>query len=551
MKQKNSDINFLINLGIDESKSRFINFLVENEDLNEFKETEHFYYWFCKHENVLKDKYEFLKLKSSTDSSFIIKLDEKEFDLNSFDGIASLVVHVKNLETLSNIFNNNFNFNKTEYFLRYSKVYKRLEYYSNSSSIDAIRKRSVCLVKHKKYKFFSINEKNYVLLYLNNNNPRYISNKNVLFFKPIQRYNIRQNCSNYQDYETYIYDVNRMLLSIHQKNNIFSKNNFIKAVLDLKDVPNKLMSGVKNFDELLSKITKNKKVPKILLDKFSKSELVYLFNIIEFDEVDKIIKFIYENIVIYENSTLNNNVNSYNSNSESKIRKVLIDYLLVKFNFLIPDYSMKQFVDPSKKTLIQSNFHYVYDYVRMCESQRRKINLKIKSLNRLIQEHDRLSFNISAKSIPELNVHKKYPNIQSEGNFSVEKIIDKNRLLTESQLQKHCVKTYHNSINSGTCCIYSFVDNNDKKRYTLEIHKRYTSNGELIFILNQIKGKFNCNPSSETLFEIFAILSRNEVFPNYEIATKEKGKPLFSQKKDIKTKKTCNTNTSVFGELPF
>lgn len=552
MNNKNSEINFLRNLGIDDGKSRVIEFLVKNEQLNEFKETEHFYYWFYKEESVLKDKYEFLKLKSKKDNSFNIELDGKEFDLNTFDGIASCIVHVKDLERLSNIFNNNFNFNKTEYFLRYSKAYKRLEYYCSSSGIETLRKRNVCLIKHRKYKFFSINEKNYVLVYLNNNNPRYISNKNVIFFKPIQKYNHRNNCINYQEHENYVFDLNRLLLSVHQKNNIFSSNNFLKMMLDMKDVPNKIMLNVKNFDDLLLRVTKNKKVPKILLDKFPKSELVYLFNIIDFDEVDKIIKFIYENIVIYDHNNSLNIINSNNSHSESNIRKVLVDYLLAKFNFIIPDYTIKQFVDPKGNGLIHSNHIYVHDYLRMCESQRKKVNLKMKSLNRLIQEHDRLSLNLSAKNIPEIKVHKKYPNIQSEGNFSVEKILDKNRLLLESQLQKHCVKSYYNSINSGTCCIYSFNDNNDKKRYTLEIHKRYTLSGELIFILNQIKGKFNCNPSPETLFEIFGILSRNQIFPNYEIAIKEKGNSLFLQKRDIINKKTSKTHHTSFGEdLPF
>lgn len=541
-------------LGIDDAKSELIEFLIQNERLNSFDETEHFYYWFYKEEKVLRDNFGFLQYEKGP---FIFKINNKEFDLNTFDGIAKLVIEIKSEKELCKIFNNNLNVGKNEYFLRYSKKYKKLEYYKYTSCLKSIKNKDLCLVNHKKHKFFTVNEKNFVFFYLNNRMPRYVSNKNAPFLRPMIRYNYNQN-----DYENYIFQINRRLVSIHQKSKVYNDKNFLKSVLDMKQISNKLMMNSNNLDEILNKITKNQPVPKILLDKFPKSELIYLYNTIEFDEVDKIIKFIYENLDIYneKDSNKKNLTDKESLYFENKIRSIIIDYLSVKFGLLEPDHVKKDFKKIESVPRYYDNFfqeytvsgfdsHHIYDYVTMSENQNLKLNLKIKSYKRLIQEHDRISFNISAKNIPEIKVFKKYPNIKSEGNFEVEKITNKNRLLAESQIQKHCVKTYSNSINSGRCCIYSFLDYRDNKRYTLEVQKRYDESDKLVFILNQIKGKFNANPSRDILFEINGILIRNNIFPNFELA-RNQHKIL---KESLKNKKkSANSNFELDNiQLPF
>ena len=514
-------------LGIDDSKSELIEFLIQNEGLNSFDETEHFYYWFHKEEKVLRDNFGFLQYDKKP---FIFNINEKEFDLNTFEGIAKLTIEVKSEKELSKIFNGNFNLGRREFFLRYSKKYNKLEYYTNISSIRCVKKRDLCLVQHIKHKYFMINEKNFVLFYINNNMPRYVSNKNAAFLNPYSPYNY-----NLGDYQKYVYKINRMLLSIHQKSKVYNDKNFLKSVLDIKYISNKFMFNSNTFDDVINKITKNRPVPKILLDKFPKSEVVYLYNIIDYDEVDKIIKFIYENLEIYNEKEERNKRNDIRSKDpvyfENTIRSIITDYLCVKFGSLIPDKNKKEFINPYienrsflnqiQLTPTMSNSQIIHDYVNMCEMQNLKLNLKIKSVNRLTQEHDRIAFNITAKNIPEIKVFKKYPDIKSEGNFEIEKISDKKRLIIESEIQKHCVKTYSNSINSGRCCIYSFLDHRDNKRYTLEIQKRYDETDKLVFILNQIKGKFNANPESHILFEIYGILLRNNIFPNFEMAKKQ------------------------------
>jgi hypothetical protein len=528
-----------MSIGIDQPKSELIEFLIEHESFDQFEETEHFYYWFYKTEQVLSDNFGFINK-----GPYIFKKNDKEFDLNTFEGVARLVIEVQDVMELSKIFNGNFNFGKREYFLRYSKKFHNLEYFMYVHGLVNNKKKTKLFIHHKKHKYFSINEKNYVLVYYNGMNPRYISNKNAAFIRPIMPYLYDYNRAKnkFSEYENYLNSINRRLVSIHQKSKIYNDENFLRSIADLKNVKNTVMLNTNNINELLYKITNGKPVPKILIDKFPKSELVYLYSMINYEEIDKIIKFLYENLEIYNQQESDEKIKSiqfdYKTNYKLHIHQIILDYLTVRFEIRKPDYSKKQFINSDS-----SNYQWsiIVDYLSMCSTQNLKLNLKIKSYNRLVQEHDRISFSISATNIPAIKPHKKYPKIDSEGDFEIEKIIDKKRLLIESEIQKHCVKTYSHSINSGRCCIYSFIDKRDKKIYTLEIQKKYNESKELVFFLNQIKGKFNAAPSHEVLFEVYGILLRNKVYIDHQSAIKAH-KVLFDSLKQEKNKNTILDN---------
>jgi hypothetical protein len=535
-----------MSMGIDQPKSELIEFLIEHESFDQFDETEHFYYWFYKTEQVLSDNFGFINK-----GPYIFKKNDKEFDLNTFEGVARLVIEVQDNMELSKIFNGNFNFGKREYFLRYSKKFHKLEYFMCVHGLVNNKKKTKLFIKHKKYKYFTINEKNYVLVY-NRMSPRYISNKNAAFLRPIMPYLYNYNTAKnkFSKYDNYLNSINRRLVSIHQKSKIYNDENFLKCISDLRNVKNTVMLNTNNIDELLYKITNGKPVPKILIDKFSKSELIYLYSLVNYEEVDKIIKFLYENLEIYNQQESDEKIKSiqfdYETDYKLHIHQIILDYLTVRFEIRKPDYSKKQFINS-----YSSNYQWsiIADYLSMCSTQNLKLNLKIKSYNRLVQEHDRISFSISAANIPEIKPHKKYPKIDSEGDFEIEKIIDKKRLLIESEIQKHCVKTYSHSINSGRCCIYSFTDKRDKKRYTLEIQKKYNESKELVFFLNQIRGKFNAAPSHEVLFEVYGILLRNKVYIDHQSAIKAH-KVLFDSLKQEKNKNTIIDNLDDM-QLPF
>ena len=155
----------------------------------------------------------------------------------------------------------------------------------------------------------------------------------------------------------------------------------------------------------------------------------------------------------------------------------------------------------------------------MLTTLNRKANLKIRSMKRLRLDHDELARKISSSEIPAIKIKKFYPQIKSGEGFTVERIEDKKRLVAESDIQNHCVKTYAMYINRGTCCIYSFLDRSDGRRYTLEVqvHKNPELNKQ-VFILNQIRGKFNSAPPLETLSRAVAVLKSAGIYASVQDA---------------------------------
>lgn len=509
-------------LGIDERKSELIEFIIKNENLDQFEENEHFFYWFNRDEIAIGKLYNFLNLKFQ--QKYISNYKGKDYNLNSFDGIAQLVVDVKCFNEVKKFLGTDLDsFIKLEYFLRYSKKYKRLEYFFYHHKLQQTKHRKNVVVRHKKFKFFSINEKNYVLYYRSNNCPRYISNKNALFLRPQVSLNYQRRHFNisFEKNEKYLKKLNIMLLSIHQKNNLFNEMNFYDLIVNLDTVPNKIMLNASSLQEVLARVTNNRPVPKILTSKFCTSELILLYKMIEYEQVDKIIKFIYENIEVYKNhlksvqsenrihSNLNTEgtVSSFGS-SEHSIMVILKDYMCVKLN-------LKK-KSPLKNVLEwedSRNYHYLEDYFRFMRQEGKKINLNIKSIRRLIEEHDNYVRSLDLKSISDFKVNRKFPDVKSDNNFEIEKIITKDRLVSESDIQKHCVKTYSNLINSGACCIYSFLDKRTNLRWTMEVRK-INNNKKTYFYVNQLKGKFNSNPEKYLEKEILILVSK------YKISTK-------------------------------
>ena len=87
---------FLMSMGIDQPKSELIEFLIEHESFDQFEETEHFYYWFYKTEQVLSDNFGFINK-----GPYIFKKNDKEFiEINNK---IDKFLKVKILSTLNNL----------------------------------------------------------------------------------------------------------------------------------------------------------------------------------------------------------------------------------------------------------------------------------------------------------------------------------------------------------------------------------------------------------------------------------------------------------------
>lgn len=173
-----------------------------------------------------------------------------------------------------------------------------------------------------------------------------------------------------------------------------------------------------------------------------------------------------------------------------------INGLLLRYN--VYEQVQELFKAYYKLTLTQQDAtrrHYMIDdYVYMTWKyvSPKKFNLKLKSYNALIREHDNIILLINNKRTPSLKIPKDsvFKNVKLPENF--ERIKTKNRLLMESHMQKHCVASYAEFINKDKCSIYSTIYND--KRYTIEIRKRRNK-----FYIAQIKGMFNADAPSELI----------------------------------------------------
>lgn len=498
-KKSSFDIHALRELGIDYEKCDIIKFIIDSELLDSFGENEHFYYWSYTSEKVLSDAYNFINK-----GPYAFRYEDKDYDLNSFDSFAQMVIDIKEVAKIDKVFSGPPIHSKREFMLRYSKKYKRLEYYTWLHGIDKNRNRDKYFVKHVQHSFFSIDERNNVRIYPNKRTVRYLSNKNAIFFKGNDLYKNKHT--------DFYLKLNRRLLNLHLKSSFYdSDEKFLETNQMLNHLPNKVLKGCGSMEDVINKITKNRPVPKILRNKFPLEDIVSFYNIVEYDEMDKIIKFLYEYHDFVDVGT-----NFFN---------VLFQYLCYRVGVTIPNRNTKNFdftpqyeITPLMYTH-SSGGQEIRDYIRMLSTLNRKVNLNIKSMKRLRLEHDELARKISSSEIPKINVKKFYPQIKSGEGFTVERIEDKKRLVAESDIQNHCVKTYATYINKGTCCIYSFLDRKDGRRYTLEVqvHKNAELNKQ-VFILNQIRGKFNSAPPLETLSRAVAVLKSAGIYGSVQDA---------------------------------
>lgn len=149
---------------------------------------------------------------------------------------------------------------------------------------------------------------------------------------------------------------------------------------------------------------------------------------------------------------------------------------------------------------------YIEDYCHMVVKMRKKFNLKMTSINKLIDEHDLLSIIYMSKSVKRIKIPKNSPFFKLKLPEEYKLIKTKKELVQEAILNKNCVATYDTKINRGKCAIYSIIYLG--KRYTIEI--TYVNNrGRYSFHINQLYGKKNSIAPKE-LHEELRGLIRNE-----------------------------------------
>ncbi len=131
-------------------------------------------------------------------------------------------------------------------------------------------------------------------------------------------------------------------------------------------------------------------------------------------------------------------------------------------------------------------FHVVYSYVNPCRYLGEKVNMLLRSSQRIQSERERAWRGRNLKRIPE--IHTKRELVIRSGKFgaiSINLINSRKALFQESEMMKNCVDDYASDINAGECSIYHVEY--QRAGYTLELQR--DKRGRLI--VAQIKGFAN------------------------------------------------------------
>ena len=132
--------------------------------------------------------------------------------------------------------------------------------------------------------------------------------------------------------------------------------------------------------------------------------------------------------------------------------------------------------DPTEAWLIR-------DYIRDHVDLKRKMSLKIRSKTRIADEHRKMTKERIIKDIKAIKVAERYKILFKDADIQAELIETKERLLEESITQDHCVATYANQINAGSCAIFCITW--EDKKYTLQVNSYFQN--------VQFKGHRNCD----------------------------------------------------------
>ena len=115
----------------------------------------------------------------------------------------------------------------------------------------------------------------------------------------------------------------------------------------------------------------------------------------------------------------------------------------------------------------------IRDYINDLVALKRKMSLKMTSKTRIEDEHRKMTKERMIKGIKAIKVAERYKTLFKDSDIEAELIETKERLLAESIDQDHCVATYGNHINAGTCAIFCITWEGVK--YTLQVNSYFNN----------------------------------------------------------------------------
>lgn len=128
----------------------------------------------------------------------------------------------------------------------------------------------------------------------------------------------------------------------------------------------------------------------------------------------------------------------------------------------------------------------VKDYISMSRKCKKKISLSFKSAKKLKEAHDNLVVIIANKHTPVIKIPKdtKFKTLRKILPEEFEWICSRRRIILEGKNMHHCVASYADAVNKDKCAIYSWINPDTQKRYTIEF--RCTKKGQ--YYIEQIQG---------------------------------------------------------------
>ena len=198
-----------------------------------------------------------------------------------------------------------------------------------------------------------------------------------------------------------------------------------------------------------------------------------------------------------------------NISNESKYLRYYVEYLIN--------------VENLHNTLPTYDFHTFYDTVKMAKTLNRKVNCSW-SARRLKEEHDEWSKEITDIVFTEgdrpLNINNMFIDFSDMSGFNL--LTTTKEMNIEGRKQSHCVATYVNKVDSGSCAIYS-IDN-----YTLELNYKWIENyTKKVIFINQFRGYKNCDAPKELYNLVLDKLNEfNDI--DYNVVVGKKDNSIFN-----------------------
>lgn len=205
----------------------------------------------------------------------------------------------------------------------------------------------------------------------------------------------------------------------------------------------------------------------------------------EFNSKNKLEKF------LKDLEFFNMDVNHYNSIyfTPSKAIKTIFLSIILFYKIKENDPNFYNYNDPNFYNYNLSEldiFRICNDYIFFTLKNRKKISISFKSFKKVLESHDEAYFEYECKMNKfKIKVIKnsKFNNLRKILPKEFEWIRTNKRLFLEGTKMHHCVYSYGPFISKDKCAIYSYLDKESNKRYTIEF---IIENGK--YKINQIQG---------------------------------------------------------------